>query len=304
MDGTRFVFTGLFLSLLLNAQAASLRLSDDQPLQLPPVGSYQLRILAPTLLELTLITTKKPDSAQLEAWDFVDAQGQCRLPESKDLVVMAGDKSVPVKALGFKRRVLYAPFKQRDLRIGNYLYLQLATPVPDNQMVEVKDPSRKLWPPALQFSAKAEPLRWSPALHLNQTGYLPAYPKKAMVGYYLGSLGEMDLPQALAAPPVTNAPTLTFQILEAQSSKQVFQGPLTLRPDRGFPFESYQHVLEADFSSLKTPGQYRLLVPGLGTSFAFFIDDAVAGAFARTYALGLYHQRCGTENALPFTRFT
>ena len=27
-------------------------------------------------------------------------------------------------------------------------------------------------------------------------------------------------------------------------------------------------------------------------------------AFARTYALGLYHQRCGTDDALPYTRFT
>jgi hypothetical protein len=33
------------------------------------------------------------------------------------------------------------------------------------------------------------------------------------------------------------------------------------------------------------------------------IDDGVAAAIARTYALGLYHQRCGVENALPFTRF-
>ena len=26
--------------------------------------------------------------------------------------------------------------------------------------------------------------------------------------------------------------------------------------------------------------------------------------FARAYALGLYHQRCGTDNVLPYTRFT
>src|SRR5690242_12673334 len=120
MDGSRFLFTGLFLSMLLNARAAPLRLTDDQPLRLPPVGSYQLRVLAPTILELTLVTTKKPDSAQVEAWDFVDAQGQCRLPGTRELLVKAGDKSVPIKALGFKRRVLYAPFRQRNLRIGNY----------------------------------------------------------------------------------------------------------------------------------------------------------------------------------------
>jgi hypothetical protein len=62
--------------------------------------------------------------------------------------------------------------------------------------------------------------------------------------------------------------------------------------------------LEADFSAFKTPGEYRLFVAGLGTSFPFRIDEAVAGAFARTYALGIYHQRCGEANAMPFTRFT
>ena len=46
------------------------------------------------------------------------------------------------------------------------------------------------------------------------------------------------------------------------------------------------------------------MVPGLGASLPFLIDDGIAMAFARTYALGLYHQRCGTSNDLPFTRFT
>src|SRR5262249_18029400 len=69
------------------------------------------------------------------------------------------------------------------------------------------------------------------------------------------------------------------------------------------PLLCYQRVFEADFSSFKTPGEYRLLVAGLGASFPFFIDEGIVGAFARTYALGIYHQRCGTDNAIPFTRF-
>ncbi|MBI4657817.1 MAG: glycoside hydrolase family 9 protein [Verrucomicrobia bacterium] len=61
--------------------------------------------------------------------------------------------------------------------------------------------------------------------------------------------------------------------------------------------------MEADFSSFTTPGEYRLAVPGLGTSWPFRIDEGVAMALVRAYALGLYHQRCGTSNDLPFTRF-
>ena len=35
-------------------------------------------------------------------------------------------------------------------------------------------------------------------------------------------------------------------------------------------YAPYQKVLEADFSDFKTPGEYRLAVPGLGASFPVF----------------------------------
>src|SRR5206468_2236854 len=104
--------------------------------------------------------------------------------------VSAAGQRLEVKAVGFKRRALYAPLKHRDLRVANQLYLILATPVPENQTVQVENPSHRLWPASAQFIARHDPRRWSPAIHVNQTGYLPNAPKKAMAGYYLGSLGE------------------------------------------------------------------------------------------------------------------
>src|SRR5205085_10815700 len=44
--------------------------------------------------------------------------------------------------------------------------------------------------------------------------------------------------------------------------------------------------------------------PCLGGSRPFMIHDCVAIDFARAYALGLYHQTCGTNTAMPHTRFT
>jgi Glycosyl hydrolase family 9/Cellulase N-terminal ig-like domain len=273
--------------------AADLQLSDDEPLRLPAVGSYQVRIISPAILELTYFTSVRQGADRPDQWDFPKRDGQVQLPAPDEFTVTADGKRVAVKNVGFKRRVLYAPFKRWDLRLGNYLYLGLATPIQENETVDVKNP--KLWPADLHFVAKADPLRWSPAIHVNQTGYLPAYPKKAMVGYYLGSLGEMD---------DSSLPSTNFVITEAHSTNEVFRGQLEIRRDRGFPDHSYQQVLEADFSAFKTPGEYRLYVQGLGTSFPFFIGNDVAGAFARTSALGIYHQRCGTANELPFTRFT
>ena len=66
----------------------------------------------------------------------------------------------------------------------------------------------------------------------------------------------------------------------------------------------YHQLLQADFSSFTTPGKYQLVVPGLGASIPFLINDGIPLGFMRTYALGIYAQRCGHSNALPFTRFT
>ncbi|HEU5125235.1 MAG TPA: glycoside hydrolase family 9 protein [Verrucomicrobiae bacterium] len=298
---------GLFLLLLLFVQplfAAEQIISDAAPLQMPEPGAHELRIISPTLLELTLITTKENKSAPVKDWNFVNARHRLELPPTNHFVVLADGQPLPVKRVGFKRRVLYAPLRKRDLRIGNQLYLELAKAIATNQQrIEVQTSDRKLWPATLRFTAQWDPLRWSPAIHVNQVGYLPALPKTAMIGYYLGSLGELNLQKPFEnSGGSTNANT--FQIQELSSGKIVFNGPLTPRADNGFPFACYQQVREADFSKLTAPGQYRLIVPGLGSSFPFWISDDVAGAFARTYALGIYHQRCGNANELPFTRFT
>jgi len=296
MDGAApFLTVILALKLCLSAGCAELQLSDDDPLRLPAVGSYQLRVITPKVLELTSITTKPPDPSRVRECDFVNPQGGASLPSTRQFVVLSGTNQFAVAKIGFKRRALYAPLKQRDLRIDNYLYLELSQPLPDGGVIEVRNPDHKLWPATRRYVAENDPFRWSPAVHVNQTGYMLSFPKRAMVGFYLGSSGELKVNDS--------GQPLPFALLEAHTNKEVFRGTLTARLDRGFPFACYQEVLEADFTAFKTSGEYRLFVPGLGTSFPFWIDDAVAGAFARTYALGLYHQRCGTDNALPFTRF-
>src|SRR5882672_5690175 len=159
------------LMLVALASAAEELMTDDNPLLLPAPGAHQLRVLSSNLLELTLITTKAPDPAKAKQWDFVDADQQEHLPDAVEFVVLAGDQKLPVETIGFKRRVLYAPLANRDLRIGNYLYLQLARAIGEGENVEVKNPSAKLWSTNLHFTATSSPLRFSPAIHVNQAGY-------------------------------------------------------------------------------------------------------------------------------------
>jgi hypothetical protein len=262
-------------------------------IQTPQIGDHTLRILSPNVLELFLVNTKQPDPAHVNSWDWVDGQQKFAPPDMSSLKVLVNGKTNIIAAIGFKRRPLYAPLLAWDLRIGNQLYLQLRSSIPDGASVRVLNDGT-LWPTNMPFAAVADPLRYNPAIHVNHEGYLPAYPKTAAVGCYLGDRGEMDIP------------TNKFFLVSAQTGAALYEGTLSLRPDVGYNYTPtpYQNVYEANFSSWTTPGEYRLLVPGLGTSLPFRIDEGIAMAFARTYALGMFHQRSGFDVAMPFTRFT
>jgi hypothetical protein len=277
----------------LHLAAAPARPDAENLLRLPAVGDRALRFISPTVLELSLVATEKP-GGRPNQWDFVDSSGTARLPRPSQLRVSVRGAPDRVEAVGFKRRVAYAPLKVRDLRIGCCLYLRLTTPVPEGAAVTVTDPDGALGAPTLRYEAVFERAQLSRAIHVNQVGFMPDGPKTAMVGFYLGSLGELDVP-----------PGSRFHLVDTSNGRQVFSGTLSPRLDRGWTYatQPYQHVMQADFSAWRAPGEYRLQVDGLGVSLPFRIDEGTAAAFARTYALGLYHQRCGAENALPFTRF-
>ena len=268
-------------------------LSHDGPsLALPAPGEHALRVISPTMLEVSWITaggagrSPKGAASGLELFKAIQSGGDKNRP-----VVTIDGREVAVKETGFKRRAVYAPLKNHDLRVGNALYLRIEDPIKDGQAVTVAISDAR-FPSSNTLSTRVEPLRLSPAIHVNQTGYYPTWRKLAMVGYFLGDMGELEVPADSA-----------FMLVDARTGAVAHEGKLTPRPDRGFPYPWYQRVLAADFSTFRTPGEYRLVVPGLGASHPFRIEDGVPAAFARTYALGLYHQRCGTDNALPFTRF-
>jgi hypothetical protein len=262
-------------------------------IQTPQIGDHALHILSPNLLELFLVNTKPSDSDPVNLWDWVDSNQNFIQLNTSSIKVIINGQTNNVPTIGFKRRPLYAPLLYWDLRIGNQLYLQLNNSIPADASVQVVNDGT-LWPTNTLFTATAAPLRFNPAIHVNQEGYLPTYPKKAAIGYYLGNLGEMTLP------------TNRFFIANSQNGATVFQGTMTLRPDTGYQYTPipYQTVYEADFTSLTTPGEYLLVVPGMGASMPFRIDDGIAMDFARAYALGMYHQRSGTAVSTPFTRFT
>ena len=304
---TALIRSGLLIGLLgaatlhasppLHAADVPLGQTPDVPLQLlpPAVGEQTLRALSPTVLELRLITTQAPPPAGVDRWDFVTPDGRCTPPEPAAFNVTADGQSIAVAAVGFKRRVSSAALLERDLRVENALYLQLARPLTEGQVVVVTPPAGLLETADKTVAVTTNPLRYSPAIHVNQEGYAPAFPKQARIGYYLGNLGELP-----------TAELTEFSIRNIATGATAYRGKLTARRDVGYDYvpKPYQQVLLADFSTLTEPGDYTLVVAGMGASLPFRIDDGLAMNWLRTYALGIYHQRCGQSLEMPFTRFT
>jgi hypothetical protein len=262
----------------------------------PPLGHAELRVLTPTVLEATLVGTQGPGAGDRPTpWDWVDEERGAlndRFPLASDLAVTVDGEPVPVAAVGFRRIALLAPLPSRarregrDLRIGNALFVTLARRVPAGARVELTGPAGR-------FSAGAEAERYSPALHVSQAGYEPSWPKRAQIGYHCGTLGELPIEAT------------TFEIVRRADGYPVFAGPLVRRRDLGSKVTPapYQEVFEADFSALTQPGDYRLRVPGMGSSYPFSIGDGASGALARALSLGVFHQRDGASSqALPWTR--
>ena len=267
---------------------------DYTELTPPEPGSGTLHILTPVLLELELISSKQPDPAAVSQCNFVDGSGNFAAPSVGSFNVTADGQPVQITGIGFKRRPLYAPLVNYDLRVENCIYLQLATPLSANANVQVSNPDGSLWPSGTQYTEKLDTSRYNPAIHVNQEGYLPSRTKQAIVGYFLGDWGEMLIPASEG-----------FTLVDNKTGHQVFKGNLVLHPDVGYNYSPtpYQNVYVADFSSFNKPGEYRVVLPSLGSSLPFVINSGIAMDFARAYALGLYHQRCGADLELPYTRF-
>ena len=115
-------------------------------------------------------------------------------------------------------------------------------------------------------------------IHVDQVGYLPDYPKIAIV--------------------VAANSTDEFKIINADTNAIVFKGILSApRKD----VSSGDTVRRADFSAVTAPGTYTVAVDGIGSSYKFKIDDNVYYIplihTLRSYTLG----RCNIAVDDPLT---
>ncbi len=132
---------------------------------------------------------------------------------------------------------------------------------------------------------------YSEAIHVNNVGYRGDVPMKyGYVSHYLGEAGGM-----------VYSNSMPFRLMDTSNKQYVFSGTLSERSSGTGDYKV--RVWECDFSSFSTPGEYTLVVPGIGCSHPFEIgDDAYRRAF-QAVCRGMFHQRCGCEITPDISRW-
>lgn len=139
----------------------------------------------------------------------------------------------------------------------------------------------------------------SEAVHVNQIGYLPEAKKYAYVSQWLGNKGSLDL---------SSYSGKTFTVLDVSNDQEVFNGLLQFRaaadnrdtrqngetPNGNF---AAAEVYQCDFSAFTTPGRYKIVVEGIGSSFPFEINNDIYREVFYYTARGVHYQRAGFDHS-------
>ena len=146
-----------------------------------------------------------------------------------------------------------------------------------------------------------DPSKPSPLFKVNQVGYMPAQPKYAYMGAWLGPVFGEWRPKG---------PLGTWKIVDAKSHEAAYVSPEppVHRVDdacnkEGTPFTG-EYTFEMDFSSVTNEGVYYVEVEGVGRSEDFRIWDGAAEDAFRVHMGGLYQKRCGIAKTEPYTHWT
>lgn len=185
------------------------------------------------------------------------------------------------KSLPLPRLVEYVYLKLPKLKSQH----QLLVIAPNKQSMEavIGTPQSRCW-----------------SIKVNQVGYLPEATKLAYLGMWLGEGGAMPVDHLIGKP---------FEVISLNKKGVAFRGVIKLRAKdrdvkRGEMPLTGEDLCVLDFSALKTPGEYAVYIPELGSSWPFRIGNDVYGLPFYTTMRALYQQRCGVALLPAFTKWS
>ena len=210
-------------------------------------------------------------------------------------------------------------YSQPNFVLEHWVYLQLPSPLKEGNTYTLSLGGLATNTNTLTFSFDAANLR-SEAIHVTQLGVLPDAPKYAYISQWMGDFESGTIVDGKGEFAAYEGKR--FDVVRVSDGTSVFNGtvqarkryrdgsPQTNGPNDARSFwwpcgcdfgqnHSFSDVLEADFSSLNTPGDYKVVVQDMGSSYAFEISDhAYRDPF--NYVLrGIGFQRQGVVLDLP-----
>ncbi|MGB0663482.1 MAG: glycoside hydrolase family 9 protein [Pontibacterium sp.] len=187
-------------------------------------------------------------------------------------------------------------FWQFDWPMQHTLYLQLPKPLVEGKSYEISLANSSL--PTISYKHNSR-LKRSEAVHASQIGFRSDDPQKlAFVSVWRGNGGGQPYPN-----------TLNFEVINSQTNKIVLKGKSRISRRASESEDIYlqnyngSDVLQLDFSSLSSPGQYRVCVIRIGCSYDFAIGNNTWQTAFVTSARGLYHQRNGIAIGAPYSDY-
>jgi endoglucanase len=184
-----------------------------------------------------------------------------------------------------------------QMPVRHWLYLELPHPLREGSSYTVEFCGLNTREPAVNYVHEPRRVR-SDAVHVSHVGYRPDDPfKRAYLSTWLGTGGALSYEAA------------AFHLLN-EAGESVYEGriemgvpagePEHLKEERNYNLTDLYHL---DFSEFTEPGAYRVLVPGIGTSYPFRIgEDVWSEAFAVSMK-GFLHHRSGIALGPPFTDY-
>ncbi|MEM6820629.1 MAG: glycoside hydrolase family 9 protein [Verrucomicrobiota bacterium] len=171
------------------------------------------------------------------------------------------------------------------------LYLHLPKPLKEGATYSIQSTGSLFKEKSFQFQPKR--MR-SSAVHVALTGFRPEDPIKfATLSSWLGTGGSTSYPEGLKFSLIDEATgntAYTGNVVPFKKANEV-DDPHPARIVNMNLTDTYQ----MDFSNFNTPGIYRVLVEGVGTSFPFPINNDVWTKTFKTSAKGMFFQRASIE---------
>ncbi len=149
----------------------------------------------------------------------------------------------------------------------------------------------------MTFVYKPEQTR-SEAVQISHLGFDPDDPAKvAFLSTWMGNGGGLDYE--------TGKP---FWLMDAATDEKVYAGKTILSQSKDYRDRQDRNhhqtdVFMMDFSEFSVPGQYRIYVDGVGTSYEFEIGENTWRDGFYVSARGMYHQRSGIALEQPYTDY-